>query len=206
MRQIKGYPDYFVDREGNVYRQRGREINKLNPFPSSELNPDPRVSIYANGILKKAYVKQLVYEAYVEDIPRGGIVFSIDGNCSNVAVDNLSLTTKRDISHTTPPTNVPVKMYRNGEYWGIAETKAQCACILGISRGSVDNILKGHMTFRRCYLECTNNSFKLWFNGSCVDKGKSEHFLNKYNITPKIFDKQLTKFNYFQKEWRICIS
>lgn len=99
MKQIKGYPDYFIDENGNVYSKKsGRYLRgsvMTNGYKSVEL-------FTASGKSKRLLVHRLVAEAFIPNPDGLPVVNHKDESRDNNSVDNLEWCThKHNVNYGT---------------------------------------------------------------------------------------------------------
>lgn len=91
MKKIKGYDNYYIDEEGNVYK--ALILKNALKLPTKVFR-DVRVSKSSNGSKKVTLegkthlIHRLVYNTFKDEEYRGEIVF-IDDNKNNCSLDNL---------------------------------------------------------------------------------------------------------------------
>lgn len=101
MKQIKGYPDYFIDENGNVYSKKsGRYLRgsvMTNGYKSVEL-------FTASGKSKRLLVHRLVADAFIPNPDGLPVVNHKDESRDNNSVDNLEWCThKYNVNYGTAP-------------------------------------------------------------------------------------------------------
>lgn len=89
---IKGYPDYMVSDEGQVYSMKSKRLLTI----SKHSNGYMRVSLSEKGRLKTMLIHRLVYETFAGSIPKGYEVNHKDEDKSNNQFTNLELLTHKD--------------------------------------------------------------------------------------------------------------
>ena len=93
---IKDFPNYMIDKDGNVYSKISKKI--LKPIPNSK--GYHLVSLCKNGSSKRITIHKLVLEAFESKRPHGLQAAHLDGNPSNNKIENLKWTTpKENTSH-----------------------------------------------------------------------------------------------------------
>lgn len=95
LKQIKGFPNYFVSDEGYVVGARGNvlkvDLNKAGY---------QRVSLCSDGVVTRRFVHRIVAETFLEHNEDNPIINHIDGNKLNNCVSNLEWTThKKNLKH-----------------------------------------------------------------------------------------------------------
>ena len=87
MKNIKGFENYLIDEDGNVYRNINGKIKKLNgTIISSGYN---RVMLYKNAKPHGKLTHRLVLEAYIGKCPEKMEACHYDGNPLNNNIKNL---------------------------------------------------------------------------------------------------------------------
>ena len=89
MREIKGFPGYFVTKDGKVYSNKSGELRERKPTPR---NPYLGVNL-VNGKTVTKNVHRLVAEAYIPNPDNLPQVNHIDEDKSNNHVNNLEWVT-----------------------------------------------------------------------------------------------------------------
>lgn len=88
-RDIKGYPDYMVSDEGQVYSMKSKRLLTISDHGDGYKT----VVLQKDGKSKHPFVHRLVYETFVGSIPKGYEVNHKDEDKSNNRLDNLELLT-----------------------------------------------------------------------------------------------------------------
>jgi len=99
MKEIKNYPDYKIDADGNVYSFRGKKNGyKLKGIHSSQSRRYLQVGLYSpfGNRPEFKYIHRLVWETFKGEIPKDMQVDHIDGNPANNKLTNLRLLTHKD--------------------------------------------------------------------------------------------------------------
>lgn len=95
MKQIPGFPDYYVTETGEVWSHKTKTPKKLKTFaqlPRGYLS----CSLSKPGLVKKKMVHRLVAEAYLPNLHNLPYVCHKDDNRSNPHIDNLFWGTQTD--------------------------------------------------------------------------------------------------------------
>ena len=92
MKEIKGFPGYFVTKNGKVYSNKRGKLRELKPAPRSK-NGYLGVALTKNGKKVTKNVHRLVAEAYIPNPDNLPEVNHIDENKLNNHVDNLEWVT-----------------------------------------------------------------------------------------------------------------
>lgn len=94
-RDIKGYPDYMVSDEGQVYSMKSNRL-----LTASKHVGDYRVVSLSRDKKKHTLlIHRLVYETFVGSVPKGMQVNHKDEDKSNNRLDNLELLTPKENSN-----------------------------------------------------------------------------------------------------------
>lgn len=94
MKRIKDFEDYFVDEEGNVYRE---SKGKLKQIKGTITNQGyNRVMLFKNSKPHAKMVHGLVLQAYVGDCTKGMEVCHYDSNRLNNNLSNLRWDNKQE--------------------------------------------------------------------------------------------------------------
>ncbi|MBP3905600.1 MAG: HNH endonuclease [Peptostreptococcaceae bacterium] len=94
MKQIEGFPEYFVDKLGNVYSNKKGKIKKLK-ITTSHHNYQ-RVRLYKDGRCYAFQLHRIVAQAFIPNPDNKPEVDHIDKNPKNNRVDNLRWTTRSE--------------------------------------------------------------------------------------------------------------
>ena len=89
MKEIKGFPDYFVTKDGKVYSKKSGKLKELRPCGTRYKH----VTLI-NGQKKYPDIHRLVAEAYIPNPDNLPEVNHIDENKLNNHVDNLEWVTR----------------------------------------------------------------------------------------------------------------
>jgi len=91
MRQIEGFENYFVTRDGRVWSEntsrRNPKCTWLKPYMDNQGRS--RIQLYKDGKPHKKYIHRLVLETYVGPCPEGMIACHNDGNPADNRLENL---------------------------------------------------------------------------------------------------------------------
>jgi hypothetical protein len=109
---IKGYDDYTISSQGDVYSYRRNKPLKLKLQKATQSKKKylqvrifnkhtlSKTKVDKNGkpcnVGKLQYIHRLVWEAFVGEIPKGMTIDHIDGNPNNNNLNNLQLLSSRD--------------------------------------------------------------------------------------------------------------
>lgn len=94
MKEILGYPDYYVTEAGEVWSRKRNKITKLNPY--LDTHGYPVVGLCANSACKLHKVHRLVASAFIPNTNNLPCVLHKDDNPGNPHKDNLFWGTHRD--------------------------------------------------------------------------------------------------------------
>lgn len=92
MREIENYPEYFINKSGNVYSSKSDKYLK----PIKKNTGYLYVFLYNYNGMKKHYIHLLVLNAFKGKKTNGHESRHLDGNNQNNCVDNLEWGTKQD--------------------------------------------------------------------------------------------------------------
>jgi len=114
MQPIQSHEKYRVDREGNVYGQKGNVLNAVCNGTGYY-----RVSLYTDKVQHTKYVHRLVAEAYVPNPDNLPVVNHIDRDTANNRADNLEwCTQQKNVEHSAAlhyqlvsPEGIPTVIY-----------------------------------------------------------------------------------------------
>lgn len=89
LKQIKGYPNYYISNLGKVYIKKGDQliIKEGRPNKQGYL----RIKLWNHNKSKNFYIHRLVVEHFIGKIPNGYVVDHLNGNKSNNYVTNLEI-------------------------------------------------------------------------------------------------------------------
>lgn len=100
MKQIKNYPNYFIQEDGTVESRAQLKPKILKPQPVTQTKTYKQVRLFNKELFSKKgelhYIHRLVYETFVGDIPADMTIDHIDNNPTNNHVSNLQLMTQTD--------------------------------------------------------------------------------------------------------------
>lgn len=85
MKQIVGYDNYYITKDGKVYNKKKERYLKITQRPSGYCV----VNLCKNGIYKTFYLHRLVAEAFIPNPKCKPCINHIDENKSNNNVSNL---------------------------------------------------------------------------------------------------------------------
>jgi len=89
MKPIKGFEDYSIDENGDVWSTKYGRLKKLTTHKNARGHH--RVSISLNGFKYTLDVHRLVYKIFVGEIPDSMDVYHLDRNKDNNHANNLVL-------------------------------------------------------------------------------------------------------------------
>jgi hypothetical protein len=96
LKPIKYYPNYLIDKKGNVYTAETMIIKKPQPNP----NGYQRITLSKNQKRKNLYVHRIVAETFIENPDNLPFVNHKDANRKNNCVENLEwCTAQQNMSH-----------------------------------------------------------------------------------------------------------
>jgi len=99
LKKIKGYDNYTINEQGEVFSHMWGKLRKLKPQAASQSKKkyyQIRLFSNENKKCKLQYVHRLVWQAFRGEIPKGLEIDHMDGNTSNNFLSNLQLLTRRD--------------------------------------------------------------------------------------------------------------
>lgn len=110
MKQIKGFPNYYADVDGNIYR---KDMSIIKPF-----NSNGYYQVYLKNEDGKRHilgVHQVIAMTYIDDYYDGCVVHHIDNNKHNNSLSNLQIFSKSDHSrHHANPESLIKAIRENG--------------------------------------------------------------------------------------------
>ena len=96
MKQIDGYEDYYVTKDGRIFSKKSNKFLSLCKDKIGYVG----VCLSNNGFFKRMTIHRIVAKAYLENINGYKEVNHIDGNKSNNNIDNLEWCTRsQNIKH-----------------------------------------------------------------------------------------------------------
>lgn len=146
MKEIKGFENYYVDEEGNIYSTKYKKLRRLKPYLDSKKNY-LTVTLSRNGINYKRLVHRLVAEAFLDNKLNYLEVNHIDYNTTNNNVSNLEwCNRKQNIKHSLEK-NSPIRNFKKcllyngdiliGEYISIIEACRVASTMFGVSKSMI---------------------------------------------------------------------
>lgn len=128
--KIKGFEDYVVTSDGDVYSYKRLKPRKLKPQKVSQskkkylqvrlFNKDTRRGkTLPSGMIKQMgklhYIHRLVWESFVGEIPEGKEIDHKDGNPHNNNIKNLQVITRREnlIKYSAPDGKMYIRFHRD---------------------------------------------------------------------------------------------
>ena len=97
MKLIKGFNDYSITKDGQVFSHKTNRFKKQFVFPTGYVG----ISLYINKISKNYYIHRLVAETYLTNIESKYQVNHINGIKSDNRVENLEwVTSKENMKHS----------------------------------------------------------------------------------------------------------
>ena len=112
IKEIEGYPKYFVDTDGYVWSTKSGTIKKLSGGING--NGYHTVGMYTDGIDATKKVHQLVAIAFMGHVPNNytSIVDHIDGCRTNNKLSNLQIISQRENLSKDKIRSLPTGVYR----------------------------------------------------------------------------------------------
>lgn len=111
MKQIKDFPNYFIDEEGNVYSSNGHPIRKIKPWIDTKGNYY-QIRLIKNGVQYKKLVHRLVAETFIPNPSNLPEINHIDNNPHNNKVENLEWCTRKYNLKQSYKTMSPVRFFK----------------------------------------------------------------------------------------------
>lgn len=155
MKEINGFPGYFVTEKGNIFSNKKGKVTVLKPFRGTS---NGKKTYYLVGIIdesgvrKKKLVHRLVAEAYIPNPNNLPEVNHKDKNILNNSVDNLEWVTRKENLAQSYETMSPVRnfrwcfLYKDGELVGgfksVREASRHASKVYGVSKTSLSKYLK----------------------------------------------------------------
>lgn len=170
-KKIKGFENYTIDRQGNVF-------NLITGFYKTPVSNKAGkgymyVDLYSNGKCKRKYVHRLVAETFIPNTKNKPYINHIDGNPRNNNVDNLEWCTAREnVEHASKVLGV-MKSYEkantkrkkrikmidrfSGDTKAVFDSIRDAGKITGIKSSNIVANLKGRQAYTKdfvwCYIE-----------------------------------------------------
>ena len=105
MKTIKGFENYKVDKEGNIYSNKSGDWKPRKPWKSK--GGYLYIELCKNGVKYRKSIHQIVAETYCEGWFEGAVINHKDSNKENNKVSNLEWVTQKENVHQT---------YKNSKY------------------------------------------------------------------------------------------
>ena len=119
MKLVKGFDDYFVTRDGEIYSKKYKEIRKLKH--GYTLNGYGCVNLCKKGKAKTHRISRLVAQHFIDNPENKPQVNHIDGNKKNNRVENLEwCTSLENVKHAF---EIGLMPDRKGENAGMSKLK-----------------------------------------------------------------------------------
>lgn len=141
-KQIRGYPNYRVNEEGEIKNHRLDHILKQTMDSGGYM----RVTISENGRQYSELVQRLVADTFLGEHP-GMIVKHRDGDLTNNRIDNLYWTTRSELikdayleGRKRPHNNKWIRVVETGR---IYDSITACARDLGCDKSHIHRYLSG---------------------------------------------------------------
>lgn len=84
MRKIRGYSNYFITREGDVYNNRGYKMR-----PGRDRHGNMRITLTQNGYKNSHLIHSLVADAFMDNPGKYVAIRHINGDKADNRVKNL---------------------------------------------------------------------------------------------------------------------
>lgn len=96
MKEIEGFPDYFIDETGHVYSQKSGTLKELKQ--GTDHDGYKTIGLYNHGVAKRIKTHKLVANAFIPKDPNRLCINHKDGNKANNSVENLEWCTPQENS------------------------------------------------------------------------------------------------------------
>lgn len=117
MKELKGFPNYFASKEGEIYRKHPNGALKKLKGNKTSSGKMREVCLTVNGKHARRSKARLIYETYVGEIPEGKIMGYRNGYRGDTSVENLYLTTFKDLNKKSNNRKAIVKICpKTGEF------------------------------------------------------------------------------------------
>ena len=97
MKQIKGFNDYSITKDGQVFSHKTNKFKKPFVFPTGYIG----ITLSKNAVSKNYYLHRIVADNYISNPNNKPQVNHIDGNKANNSISNLEwVTPKENMKHS----------------------------------------------------------------------------------------------------------
>lgn len=147
-KQIKGFDDYFITKDGDVYSirpiggSRTQRLHKMKPKDPGNDSKYLNIVLYNNVERKTFSIHRLVAEYFVDGHFDGAVVNHIDGNNRNNKATNLEWTTVADNVHKGYITS-GLNQKRNMKKWKLYNPDGECVGVFN-GHGAMEEYVRSN--------------------------------------------------------------
>ncbi len=141
MREIIGFPGYFIDTKGNVFSYKRKNIKKLTPHNNDKGYLQVKLSLNNRSIMK--YIHRLLAESYIEKVEGKDYIDHIDRNSLNNDLSNLRWADRADNMNNRDYVRHILQFDKSGNLIREYKSVKQARLITGIHDGNIGECIHG---------------------------------------------------------------
>ena len=165
MKELNGFPDYFVTEDGKVYSNKSGELRELKQYIDSQGKYKNVFLMDMNGQRKVKTVHRLVAETFIPNSDNLPQVNHIDENKLNNHADNLEWVTAQQNARHSGHKQAKFYIIENTKFYTLENKNGERFEVFNLNKWCQDNKM-----YRSALSETYTGTRRKWYKGHRVVK------------------------------------